>query len=85
MVLSCSYIASCPLSFFKPSKEVLGLCVLVINDIMICLCRDRYDDLLNRFNQLLLQKNPVQQDDSDPKAKVCELCLKMDKLWCGDL
>lgn len=48
--------------------------------IILCFCRNRYDNLLERFNQLLLQKNTVQQEDSDPKAEVCERCLKMIKL-----
>ncbi|XP_053539673.1 synaptonemal complex protein 1 isoform X8 [Ictalurus punctatus] len=47
--------------------------------------KGRYDDLLERFNQLLLQKNTVQQEDSDSKAKEIKETEEKIKIEVGKL
>ncbi|MCJ8729468.1 hypothetical protein PDJAM_G00106730 [Pangasius djambal] len=47
--------------------------------------KDRYDDLLERFNQLLLQKNTVQEEDSDLKAKEIKETEEKMKIEVGKL
>ncbi|KAF4079095.1 hypothetical protein AMELA_G00189130 [Ameiurus melas] len=47
--------------------------------------KDRYDDLLERFNQLLLQKNTVQQEDSDSNAKEIKEAEEKMKIEVGKL